>query len=271
MAELSGPGSSSPGPPPFGRCSPGRPPRSRACCSGWFRGSCGRARWRLPSRMGLRRLCRSGSRGPSGRDAALLDHVRCAVLLIADWRGSRPSDCTSGRRTADARRERPGSRAAIGKTGCRSWWTTNSTASGCRCTVRRPGAGLHPQPGRHHRPAARGRRHGARPAAADSGAGRRGAVTARGRQPGGVPGGRLADHERRRSRRVGPGRPAAGVLLRPAARRRARSAGHPVTGPVRGHAGTAPARITVPREVCATPRRSQPDSPRPWPGVTRAW
>ena len=145
-----------------------------------------------------RRLRRTGGRGPSGRDAAVLDH-RCrggpAGRRTGGARGRRAAG--RGRRAADARRERSGPRCRGGKTGLPV--LVDHKLDGIRVQVHRvgrPGVDLHPQPGRHHRPAAGGRRHGPGPAAADSGAGRRGAVAARGRQPGGVPGGRLADHER---------------------------------------------------------------------------
>ena len=107
-----------------------RPCSGRRCCS---------ARPRPPPRCWRRGAGRAGG----GR--------RCAS-------GSRSGRCWP--------RARPTPPAPSPRPACRRSWTPSSTASGCRCTATATrSSGLHPQPGRHHRPGTGDRRGGRRAAA----------------------------------------------------------------------------------------------------------
>ena len=193
----------------------------------------------------------------------------------AGCRRSRPSDCRSGvgvqpMLAASA----PDPDAAIGKTGLPvAGGPQAGRHPGPGAPRRRPGARSSPAAWTTSRPAAGGRDRGPGPAAAD--------LVLDGEvlslRSDGTPEAFQVVASRTMSAvdpaALGPGQPAAGVLLRPAARRRARSAGHPAAGSARGDGGGAAAGDhRAPRgSARLRPRRSPPGSPMPSPAVTRAW
>ena len=163
----------------------------------------------LPPSAGLRCSARPPDRSrpprcPAGEQA----------LLDFSLRG-RPTGAADARVPAPPRWPTPSRRARRR----RSPWTPSSTASASRCTAAATRCRLHAQPRRHHRPAARGGRGGARRCPRRRLVLDGEAIALRRRRPAAaVPGDRVADR-RAVARRRGA---ADAVLLRPAARRRRR-------------------------------------------------